>query len=622
MTAAAPPFLNNKQTKYFTQLIKDNPLDKHSQNIIGAVKESYPALKDIVPTTSGSRSAQDYLAFTKRMEEYKNFEINQVFPASITSGNVIILADAHQNTFHETIEADLGNFMDNITKAGNFGVKLPSEINSVVNKISGTAKQFTGQIGNAVADKMVPFLSGGMDQLANRMFQIIKPYPAALAAVIAAQTSLISPIKGLFGAMDCLASKMTDALTNTIKDMITGLVKNVVNTAVCVAQQFIGALTSKIANMVDGFLSPFLGPIEKILSPIGAVFGIKNAILGGMNMFKKVSNLFRCESPPKLVASHKHTLDVGPNKSATQTEEKSKLDKAIAAASNANASLQSKKDGLLGGVSSGLSSFEENVGEWGIFGSKVKDSGNQGIGNCNTSNPFACGSPKIEFFGGGKGVGAAGEVILGNFINHLDPEDIYGDIKKTGSIIGVNITSPGEGYTEEPIIAFTDSCRQGYGAYGRATIDSNINSPTYGHVVNVVIVSEGENYPTDSYQIVDNVTDDDGNITQTTVLDGDNSEVYISDVIIDNPGTKYNTDDVIEGFDDLKLIVNEDTGQVINVEILEQLAYDVLPNLEVVSKNGFGLVLRPIMKIRTRTRPQEEVLQQVQCIGNFPRGED
>ena len=149
-----------------------------------------------------------------------------------------------------------------------------------------------------------------------------------------------------------------------------------------------------------------------------------------------------------------------------------------------------------------------------------------------------------------------------------------------------------------------------------------MNSPTYGQVVNVVILSEGENYPTDSYQIVDNITDDDGNITQTTVLDGDNSEVYISDVIIDNPGTGYAIDDVIEGFDDLKLIVDENTGQVTNVEILDQLGYDVLPNFEVISKNGFGLVLRPIMKIRTRTRPQEEVLQQVQCIGNFPRGED
>ena len=136
MATAAPPFLNNEQTKYFTQLIKDNPLDKHSQNIIGAVKESYPALKDIVPTTSGSRSAQDYLAFTKRMEEYKNFEINQVFPASITSGNVIILADAQQNTFMETIESDLGNFMDNITKAGNFGLNMSSEINSLTNNSS------------------------------------------------------------------------------------------------------------------------------------------------------------------------------------------------------------------------------------------------------------------------------------------------------------------------------------------------------------------------------------------------------------------------------------------------------------------------------------------------------
>ena len=617
MISPPPAVLNNKQAKYFTQLIKDNPLDQHSQNIISTVKQSFPALNDVIPEKP--TGAQAYLEYTKRMQQYKSCEMMKVTPASITSGNVIVLADAHQNTFMSSVEADLGNFMDNITKAGNFGLKLPNEITSITNKISGTAKQFTGQIGNAIADKMVPFLSGGMDKLAQYIFTTIPVYPVALTTVIGLQTSLISPIKKLFGAMDCLASKMTDALTNGIKDMITGLVKNVVNTATCVAQQFVGALTSKIADMVDGFLGPLMGPIQAILSPIGAVFGIKNAILGGMNMISKVANLFRCESPPKLVASNKHTLDVGPGKNDTQTEEQSKIDGAVAAASNANAAKEGKKQGLLEGISSGLSSFEEEYGEWGIFGSKVKDAGNQGIGNCNNSNPFACGSPKVEFFGGGGGVGAAGEIILGNFINHLDTEDIYGDIKKTGSILGVNITAPGEGYTEEPMIAFTDSCKQGYGAYGRARIDSNINSPTYGQVIDVVVDTEGEFYPVDNYQVVDNRADDAGNII-TNVLDSENSEVYIDNVIVESPGIGYTEDDEVDSYGELKL--NIEDGQIASVEILEQLPYNALPEIVIVSETGSGAVLRPIMKIRKRTTPQLEVLEQIQCIGNFPRGED
>ena len=133
MTVKSPPpaVLNSKQAKYFTQLIKDNPLDAHSQKIISTVKQTYPALNDVIPEKP--TGAQAYLEYTRRMKQYKDFEMNQVTPASITSGNVIVLADAHQNTFHQTIEADLGNFMDNITKAGNFGLKIPNEINSVVN---------------------------------------------------------------------------------------------------------------------------------------------------------------------------------------------------------------------------------------------------------------------------------------------------------------------------------------------------------------------------------------------------------------------------------------------------------------------------------------------------------
>lgn len=617
MTTAAPPILNPTQAKYFTQLIQDNPTDKYSQNIINTIKKTYPALNDILPVKP--TGAQAYLEYTNRMKEYKNFEADKVTPASITSGNIIILADAQQNTFMETIESDLGNFMDNITKVGNFGLNMSSEINSLTNKVSGSAKQFIGQIGNSLADKSVGWIKGGIDKL--ELFRkITSPTPAiAMALTIMDQTALISPVKKLFGAFDCLTSKISDALTNTVKDLLTGMVKNVINTAVCAVQQFVGALTSKITDMMDGFLGGFFGPVEKVFSLIGHTMNIKGAIFSGMNMINKVGNLFRCAKPAKMVASHKHTIDVGSSKNDTDTETQAKMDKTIAAAGNANASKEAKKEGLVAGITGGLSKFEEQYGEWGIFGSKVKDAGNQGIGNCNTSNPFACGSPKVEFFGGGGGIGAAGDIILGNFINHLDKDDIYGDIKKTGSIVGVNITSPGEGYTEEPLIAFTDSCRQGYGAYGRAKIDSNINSPTYGQVTDVIVDTEGEYYPTDNYQIVDNIPDDEGNII-TNVLDGENSEVYIDNVIIENPGVGYNEDDIIEDYDELKLTI--DDGRITGVEVTEQLGYNNLPELNIVSETGGLAVLRPIMKIRRRTRPQLEVMEQIQCIGDFSRGED
>ena len=78
----------------------------------------------------------------------------------------------------------------------------------------------------------------------------------------------------------------------------------------------------------------------------------------------------------------------------------------------------------------------------------------------------------------------------------------------------LNITNPGQGYTDPPIVTFQDSCNHGYGAYGRAVIDQIPTSPTFGQITSVVVTSEGENYPVES----------------------DEEVFYIVDVIVEDPG--------------------------------------------------------------------------------------
>ena len=212
------------------------------------------------------------------------------------------------------------------------------------------------------------------------------------------------------------------------------------------------------------------------------------------------------------------------------------------------------------------------------------------------------------------------------FVDNLDKDNIYGDLKRTGSILGVNITSPGEGYLDAPLISFTDSCNQGYGAYGKAVIDTNQNSPTYGQLTDIIITSPGTNYPTDGYSIIDEDNSDGVNI-----LDSDNSEVYIDRVIIDNGGSGYdpeedtidtgNGDDAV---DDLSLIINDNInspnyGSIIGVDVIQQVGYNDLPTLNINSKTGINAVIRPVMKVRKRVVSTEQVLQRVQCVGNFPR---
>ena len=63
-------------------------------------------------------------------------------------------------------------------------------------------------------------------------------------------------------------------------------------------------------------------------------------------------------------------------------------------------------------------------------------------------------------------------------------------------MLGVEITDPGSSYFElPPIVNFQDPCKKGYGAAGEALVDYDPNSDTYGQIIAVNIISEGENFP-------------------------------------------------------------------------------------------------------------------------------
>ena len=609
--ALPPEFLTGRKLDYAVNLIKDNPLDETNQNIIKQLKEDYPELNNIFARTAEelqNLSQKEKDERNRRFENYKKNGKENVGSASETTGQSIIAATPGGNNFYEQVESDMGNFFDRITKVGASGLNMSSEINEIVGKIGATSNQFVGQIGNGLADSMVGFMKGGMAAQATRIFAQYPNNPALAVKIITAkQKSLISPAKSLFNGMDCLTSKVGNALLSTIKDMISGMMKNVINAATCAVQQFIGGLVGKITGLIDSLIGPLLNPIQSILN---ASFNVKQAIFGGLNMMKKVGSLFSCDEKSPTNATSKYVIDAGPKASKSEIEKNRKVNQSIAAANSATSAID--------GVTDGLNNFEKNYGQWSIFGSKINEAGNHGIGNCYTGNVFACGAPKVEIFGGAGGRGAAGEVILGKFVDNLDKDDIYGDLKRTGSILGVNITSPGEGYIDAPLVSFTDGCNQGYGAYGQAVIDTNQNSPTYGQLTDIIITSPGTNYPTDGYSIID-----EDNSDGVTIIDSDNSEVYVDRVIVENGGSNYDPEEDDLENDDMSLIVNDDInspnyGSIIGVDIIEQIGYNDVPRLNIKSKTGVDAILRPIMKVRKRV-VSEQVLQRVQCVGNFPR---
>jgi len=597
-----PDVLSGDQKSFFTQLIQDNPVGYDKE--ISLLKNTYPTefgnVNPFAPEQLNKLSDSKFSDYLRRSDNYSEKTKPKLESLSDTSGTEIILGDGESSNFFEKVESKTKNYFNKVSKVNDFTTNIPGELTKLTNSIGGASSSFVGQISNALQDSLVKFIDGGMAKLAASIFSANPIASVALGKVKSFQNSLIGPVGKLFSGMECLTSKVTQALGGVISDMLTGMTKNMINAPTCAVQQFIGALTNKIGDAISDSVTPALAPILSILGPIGAKFDVKSAVLGGIDFMKKSGDLFKCAPPAKQTSSKKYVIDGGPKKDKTQKESQGLLDQALNAASSASSVVDSIKQGLDSGVPQQISEFEKEYGKWSIFGSQVDQATDQGIGggNCYTGNNFSCGPATIDFFGG-TGEGASGRVILGSFITKFDKDDLFGTLSKTAGIMGVEITNPGEGYAEPPLVSFNDSCNQGYGAYAKAIIDEKVTSPTYGQVIKVVILSEGENYPTDGL---------------------DEVEAFISDIIIEDPGSGYE-----DGFisDDIVPIIRN--GRVEAVEIKEQIPYTSLPDLYVESETGVGAIIRPIMSIKRedkRTDPnQAGSFKVIQCVGTFPVSE-
>ena len=626
-----PTSLTPEQVENYTQLIRDNPIS--FQSIISELKRNHPFdLGDVSPFTESdisSFSSSDLFKFQSRSEMYKKASGSEVDPISSTTGFTVMAADPNSDRFFERTDTALKNFFKVSSKVDNFNLDLSTELGKLTKMVGNFSQTFIGKISDSLQEGLVGFIQGGMASQASKIFA--SQVPGALGKVVDFQTAMISPTTKLFSGMECLASKVSQAMGGVISDLLTAMTKNMLNAPTCATQQFVGALTNKIADMMDKVVTPLLAPIQNILSPIGAVFNVKDKIMGGIDFMQKVGNLFVCELPAKQTSSVKYVIDGLLKKDLSSGEHESLVDDSISAAATTNS--------FLDGVGEGLSNFEKTYGKWSIFGSPVDSGGaHESVftgGNCDTGNNFACGPTSVDFFGGNGGDGAKGNVILGNFLTKLDKDDIYGSFKKTASIIGVEITDPGSGYTSPPLVSFGDNCNQGYGAYGKANIDTNPLSSTYGQVTSVTILTPGENYPVDGSK---------------TTVNGQFPEVYIDDIIIEDPGSDYQEGDFIS--DDIRPVVdsNPDSpnfGRIVAIEIVEQIPYDIFPDMTVISETGYGAVIRPIMStVKTQSDPiptEEELVENgavrvdralpntdiqgrrvkqvfkvVQCVGTYP----
>ena len=471
-------------------------------------------------------------------------------------------------------------------------------LDSAVSEISDAMEGLTTKVSDLLQTKLTDFIDTGLMAAKNYIFNTVFNPIAAVAQNAAFANAALKPISGLMGAFGCLGSTIKKALKGTIANLLTNMIqKGFINPLECAVEDFIGSLTGKISSVMDSIVGPLINPINSLFSIVGKGFGsIKGFIAGGINILSKVNGLLNCASGGggNCHVQEEYKLNGGSKKKRSEAKKQNSIAKSINNFSNKISN--DDKTGFADKLS-------EKTGNIGIARTDPITGEPMEV-ECNTGNIFDCGLPRIEFFGGG-GEGAAGDVILGNFVNQLDTDlstttftnlageqEQFGSLKEevqtTGSIIGVDMTFPGEGYTSEPIVSFVDNCDKGYGAYGRATIDKDPNSPTFGQITGIIMISEGENYPT-----------------------GEISDAFVDRIVVENGGSGYKLEDEIEDFE----ICGVDENGAITKVCVNDKPYQSLPSLNVNSLTGSGAILTPVMTRRPR---QTGVINVIDCI--TPRG--
>ena len=455
---------------------------------------------------------------------------------------------------------------------------IKQEIKVRKEEIVGKASGFVNGMIADFAEQSIPLMKQGLEMLYQKVFGLVLAatglYPVARAAGLAAQQAMAIPIKFLQDQLPCIVNSILGKIGNTVESLLGSIVDNVTNFVQCVADQTIGVLANDIIGQAADGLSAALGGLDKIMqfinsfeNPGAFVENLMRNTIGGLLGLIGVAGC-NDEKEKDAMGPCKTILGVGPAFN-DPTDLRGIIDNANIAKAATNIANVAGLD--FEGVQDVAEGVKSVVGAFDIFNPDSKKPGfASDIGGCYTGPPQLCKPPTINIFGGG-GDGAAAAPLFGF------PDFGTG----TASIIDIELTNPGNGYTYPPFVQVVDSCNQGYGAIARATVKD-------GKIDKIYMSSIGENYPVEEVE-----------------------PLVVTKVDIINPGSGFTDDDIVS--DNLGNLYEADIvgGAIIRVTPINTVDITELPRITITSVSGSGAILIPKLGKRP---PQEEVTQVIDCI--------
>tara|TARA_B100001250_G_scaffold320612_1_gene283532 strand:- start:1114 stop:3408 length:2295 start_codon:yes stop_codon:yes gene_type:complete len=304
--------------------------------------------------------------------------------------------------------------------------------NNAIKDISGDVKTFTRNVQENALKKVNDALSETYGNL----------YPSQLMKVK-------EKAEAANDELACAFKNIMKNLTGMVGNFLNQILDRFINTPMCAIENFVGSLLGKISGLIDGALDVALGPVRGLLAGMGAATSALDEVMG---FATNALSFLSCDEDPNCPNVEAWNPTDGPQIKATLNLN-SIFNKAKDAATSIKGAFTDLKD-----VGQNISDLAKNADFSDIF----EDT-------CNVG-PLFCGPPTVEFVGGG-GSGATGNVIIGTL----------------GSLLGVDIITPGGGYIGPPQLKFNDSCDNGTGASGTAVIED-------GKVVKVVMDDTGTGY--------------------------------------------------------------------------------------------------------------------------------
>jgi hypothetical protein len=499
-------------------------------------------------------------------------------------GDILVAPTENTSKTLDKIGAEVTNFLNAVKSGLN---KLSSLVNIVTDKIQSVTTGLVGSMISKVYNTLAPIINEGLkalyQQVYNLVFAATRSHQIAHLAGVAAQTAMVGPVNSIQTLLPSLANKVIGSLGSVISSLLGSVAKNAKKFKSCATNQFNGSLINHIIKQIDSGMSGVLGGIEKILSLVGGfdVTGfLRNSIESISGIVAKVSKINKSPLVRDISVKVNEWMIGRGSKDAPGPDFK-EIIKSVNADNLIEAFGNKKKD---------LETAAKDIGS--AFDGFMQSS-KSSSSTCYTGTPVSCNPPKVKIFGS-KGKGAKAVPIMGAVVGE--------GRERTGSVIGIKVTEKGSKYDFPPFIEISDDCDQGYGAVARAIINDN------GEIESIYMVSEGENYPVgelDPYYVEDiDIVESGQDYTQGDYAIDQFDNRY--NLIVDNGiivgATPIN---IITVVDPISNVVIVPTTPLTNNRIvggnerkIEQIIrVDDIPELTVISENGFGAILTPRLDI-------------------------